>query len=463
MAIAGSASFTPVSNRQPAPYLWLAALIMLLATLGLGYGVEQSSFARIAICYGLFFFVYIWQVSKASATNLPFWLAVSILLRLVLIGAFPSLSDDIYRFVWDGRVWLAGQNPFDHLPTWYLEEGHQLPGLSKALFAELNSPEYYTIYPPVAQGLFAFACWLSPESVWGAAVVMQIFLLLTEVGTILLLLSLLKTWQLPAQRVLWYALNPLIIVEVVGNLHFEGAMIFFLLLGLWLLVRWQKAGGWSFAGSAVAMALAVASKLLPLLFFPFLIRRLGWKRSISYFAILGIVLIATWLPLLSASFLGNFSSSVDLYFRQFEFNGSLYYLLRWVGYQFSGFNLIDFIGPGLALFVFLMIIGKALREQDDKIDVSLPTRWLFAISIYLLCATTIHPWYTALPLMLCIFTPYRWPVVWSGMILLTYINYSYAIFYENLWIVGLEYAVVLGYATWEFLQIRNWEVGIRNF
>ena len=438
------------SYRPPNSDQLLAALVMLLATLGLGYGVEQSSFVRIICCYGVFFFVYVWQVSTVKSADLTFWLGVAILLRLALLGAFPALSDDIYRFVWDGRLWLEGQNPFDHLPVWYLEEGNQLPGLSKALFSELNSPEYYTIYPPVAQGLFALSCWLSPNSVGGPALVMQVFLLLMEVGTIFLLLALLREWGLPASRVLWYALNPLIIVEVVGNLHFEGAMIFFLLLGLWLLLRWRRRGGWSFAASAGAMALAVASKLLPLLFFPFLIRRLGWKRSFGYFSILGGILILRWVPLLSSSFLENFSSSVNLYFQQFEFNGSLYYFIRWVGYQISGFNLIRFIGPILAVLVFVAITGRALQERASESWAELPGRWLFAIGIYLLCATTVHPWYTALPLVLCIFTPYRWPVVWSGMILLTYINYSYPEFYENLWVVGLEYIVVLLWGSWEF-------------
>ncbi|WP_020535613.1 hypothetical protein [Lewinella cohaerens] len=434
----------------PKFYQLLAFLVMLLATLGLGYGVEQSSFPRIICCYGAFFFVYIWQVNTAKPADLTFWIGVAILLRLALVGAFPALSDDIYRFVWDGRLWLAGQNPFDHLPVWYLEEGHHLPGLGQALFNELNSPEYYTIYPPVAQGLFAFACWLSPNSVWGAAVVMQVFLLLMEVGTIFLLLALLREWGLPASRVLWYALNPLIIVEVVGNLHFEGAMIFFLLLGLWLLLRWWREGkGWTFFASAGAMALAVASKLLPLLFFPFLIRRLGWKRSFGYFTILGVILMLTWWPLVSSVFLKNFGSSVNLYFQQFEFNGSLYYVIRWVGLQVSGFNLIRFIGPVLAILVFVTITGRALQERASEVWAELPGRWLFAIGIYLFCATTVHPWYTALPLVLCLFTPYRWPVVWSGMILLTYINYSYPEYYENLWIVGLEYIVVLLWGTWE--------------
>ncbi len=429
---------------------------MILAVLILGYGVEQSSFSRISAAFALFFFVYSWVAYSAKPADLRFWLVVAILLRVCLIGAFPALSDDIYRFVWDGRLWLAGGNPFDQLPSYYLEEGQQLPGLTAALFNELNSPDYYTIYPPVAQALFALSTILFPESVAGSAVVMQLFLLATEIGSIFLIMALLRHWSMPAERVLWYALNPLIIVEVVGNLHFEGAMIFFLLLGLWLLLQWQaKGGNLFFAGSATAMALAVSSKLLPLLFFPFLLRRLGWWRSVRYFALVGGVLVLSWLPLYSSTFVENFGSSVNLYFRRFEFNGSLYYLIRWLGYQFSGFNLIRFIGPSLAVFVFLAIMTYSFREKISEKWSEVPMRWLLAISIYLFCATTVHPWYTALPIVLCLFTNYRWPIVWSGLITLTYINYSYGEYYENLWIVALEYSLLAVYMIWEWRRQRQ--------
>lgn len=432
---------------------WVGAIIMIVAVLMLGYGVEQSSFTRIISAFAPFFFVYLWAARTTKPEDLRFWLVVAVLLRLCLIGAFPALSDDIYRFVWDGRLWLAGANPFDQLPGYYMEAGRQLPGLTEALFNELNSPDYYTIYPPVAQALFACAAAIFPDSIAGSAVVMQLFLLATEVGTILLILSLLRYWKMPQERVLWYALNPLIIVEVVGNLHFEGAMIFFLLLGLWLLLllRWQEKGGYTlFVASAGAMALAVSSKLLPLLFFPFLLRRIGWGRSVGYFATLGLMLLLCWWPLYSATFVENFGSSVDLYFRRFEFNGSLYYLIRWIGYQFSGFNLIRFIGPSLALFVFLTIMTYSMRERISVSWQELPLRWLVAIGVYLICATTMHPWYTALPIVLCLFTNYRWPIVWSGLILLTYVNYSYGEYYENLWVVALEYGLLAVYMAWEW-------------
>ena len=167
---------------------FLGAGLLLAAVLFLGYGVAQSSFSWILPAFGIAFLVYIWQVYAAKSVDLRFWLIVAVLLRVSLVGAFPALSDDIYRFVWDGRIWLAGGNPFDHLPSWYMKDGVPLSGLTETLFAALNSPDYYTIYPPVAQALFAFSVWIFPESVAGSAVVMQLFLCLVELGTILLLI-----------------------------------------------------------------------------------------------------------------------------------------------------------------------------------------------------------------------------------------------------------------------------------
>jgi alpha-1,6-mannosyltransferase len=433
------------------PQQWLAALVLLVTSYLLGYQAAQSDFGLILTAYTLAFVTYIWQVGKAREGQLLFWLLTALLLRLLLLGAFPALSDDIYRFIWDGRLWLAGRNPFDQLPVWYLTADHQVPGLSQELFDQLNSPEYHTIYPPVAQFCFTLACWLSPHSISGAAVVLKLILILADVGSVLLLLKLLTAWSLPRTRVLWYALNPLMIVEMVGNLHFEGVMIFFLLLGTWLLTqaRW-----WT---SAIAMALAVASKLLPLLFFPFLLRRLGWRRSVSYFAVVGGVTALLWWPLWSTSFMTNFGSSVNLYFRQFEFNASLFYLLKWLGYHWEGQNMIKVIGPRLAVLVFLVILLRTALDRAKSWS-SLPGLWLFAIAVYLCCATTVHPWYTALPLVLCVFTPYRWPVLWSGLIVLSYFTYITPAFLENYWLVGLEYGLVVGYGSWEWRRLRAGEL-----
>lgn len=418
-------------------------LVFLASIVFLGFVPVQSDFAWIMLGYLPAFAVYIWVVSRKDKVPFSFLLGLAFLARLVLLFSFPNLSDDVYRFIWDGRLLVQGYNPFDHLPAFYVEAGNEVPGLTEALFRQLNSPEYFTIYPPVAQGTFALACWLFPGSLAGSALIMKLFLLACEVGTLWLLPKLLNTFQLPPERSLIYALNPLIIVEVMGNLHYEGAMIFFLLLGIWCLQQKR------IYSAAVAFALSIAAKLLPLLFLPFLIRRLGWPKSFRFFTVLGFTLLLLFLPLLSGVFLENFGNSLDLYFRKFEFNASVYYVLRWLGYLQKGYNQIALIGPVLAAGTFIGITAMAYRKKNKDWQ-SFPAMALFAITLYLIFTTTVHPWYVAMPLVLCLFTNWRYPVVWSGLILLTYINYSYPEYHENLWIVGLEYSVVFGFLIWEY-------------
>ena len=360
----------------------------------------------------------------------------------------PNLSDDIYRFIWDGRLLVNGYNPFEHLPSHYMEQATRIAGLTQELYQALNSPNYFSIYPPIAQLNFALAVFLFPNSILGSAIAMKFFLFAFEIGSIFLIIKLIHYFQLPPKNVLLYALNPLIIIEITGNLHFEGAMIFFLLLAVYLATK-QK-----YDWSALAFALSVASKLLPLMFLPFFIARLGWKKSLRYFAIVGICLIVLFSPLVSGVFIHNFSNSLNLYFQKFEFNASIYYLFRWVGYQWKGYNLIQGIGPLLAMGTLTTILILAFWERKRANWNNLATTMLCAISFYLAFTTTVHPWYTALPLVLCIFTPFRYPVIWTGMIILTYINYSYIPYWENLWIVALEYAVVAGYGI--FFDKKNY-------
>jgi hypothetical protein len=423
-----------------------STLSLVAGLIILGYYATQSAVVLVYLGYGLAFVGYgglLWRGTQVLAFR--YYLLLAVLLRILLIFAFPSLTDDVYRFVWDGRLWLAGYNPFDHLPSWYEEQGFSVPGLTASLYAQLNSPEYFTIYPPVAQAVFVFGVWWAPDSVTGAAILMKLWLLAAEIGSLWLLLRLLTHWQLPPGRVLWYALNPLVLVELMANLHFEALLVFFLLLSFWLLVR-----GYLYWGS-LAFALSVASKLLPLMFLPLLIRRLGWGRSFRFFGAMGLASLLLWLPLLNATFVTNFGASIQLYFRQFEFNASIYYLLREIGYHLEGYNLIKWIGPRLALLVLLLILARAWWEKDPDWR-SLPGSSLFAVAVYLFLATTVHPWYSILPLVLCVFTPWRWPVLWTALIPLTYINYSYPEYYENLTVVVVEYSMVFAFALGEYLR-----------
>jgi hypothetical protein len=421
----------------------LSILALLALTYLLGYNVGQSDFQPMIYYYATFFGIYL-AILHYVKTERTIWyfVGLGIILRFILVFAFPNLSDDVYRFIWDGRLITQGINPFNHLPGYFLEAGNAVEGLDQALYDQLNSPNYYTIYPPVSQAIYAIATWLAPDSYYGASTIMKSFLFAMECGSIYLIARLIRHFGLPLQRVLIYALNPLIILEITGNLHFEGAMIFFLLLSLTLLVHKH------FVPSAITFALSIAAKLLPLMFLPYLIKRLGWKRAFGYFTILGLTLLICFSPLLNITFIENFRNSLDLYFRKFEFNASIYYAARWIGTQIRGYNMIQTIGPLLALCILSTISISAYKEKKLSLE-NLFEMMLFAICIYLFLATTIHPWYVAMPLALCTFTSWRFPILWSALIMLTYINYSYEPYRENLWIVSVEYILVFGYLIYE--------------
>lgn len=422
--------------------------LLLMGGIGLGYGVQQHTFGWIALYFGLAFLGYFgWLLSEKGRSSWRFGLGLALILRLLLVFTMPALSDDVYRFIWDGRLLANGLNPFSALPSDIMSSGTNIPGMTPELFAELNSPNYYTIYPPFAQGTFWLAAYLSFSSVWGSTLVLKLILLVCEALGLWAMFRLLRKWNLPEHRVLIYALNPLVIVEVVGNLHYEGAMVAFF---MWALVFLSYGQGTEkkWGQAAFLWALSIASKLLTLLFLPFLWSRLRKKTALLFYAGVLLLVALSFAPLLNSSFVNGFGESLDLYFRKFEFNASFYYLIRWIGYQWVGYNVIQTVGPKLGLLAVAAIgIGGLLDKKTDW--PSLMQRCLWAIMAYLLLATTVHPWYAILPLALSVFTRYRFPLVWTALIWHTYINYSYPIYRENLWVVGLEYVVVVGWMGWE--------------
>lgn len=429
-----------MADRLPQIYTWTGLFILTGAVLGMVHIPRQQDFYVLLAFYIPAFAAYIWLYRQAAEDHLLFYLAAAVIIRLLLLPAIPNLSDDIYRFIWDGRLINAGLNPFDHLPGYYLEEGHRVPGLTADLFARLNSPEYFTIYPPVAQAVFATASWLFPHSITGATLVIRAVLIAAEAGTLIFLPRVLQGWGMPPKRALFYAFNPLVIVEISGNLHFEGVMVLMFVAGL----RWLQIGRINTA--ALAMAGAVAAKLVPLMFFPLFIRRLyaagRWPVVFRFFGICGAALLVFFTPLLNGVFFRNIGQSLGLYFHQFEFNAGLYYMARWIGYQVAGYNQIAWIGPRLAILSagFILLLAALERGKDWK---SLPEIAMWSLLAYLACGTTIHPWYTIMLLFLSLFTRWRFPVVWTGLIMLTYIHYLNGAFKENYWVIGIEYGGVL--------------------
>lgn len=422
---------------------------IILSAIGfywLCYHTERKNFSQVFGLYTLLFIAYYFLILFFSNTNFKYLLVAGILFRIMLLFSIPNLSDDVYRFIWDGRLAANGINPFSHLPAEIIKM-QPVAGITKELFGHLNSQNYFTIYPPVLQGIFWLAAKSFPVNDFGAIVFMKCIIVLLELSTFFLLIQLLKKLSLPKHLSLLYILNPLVITELTGNVHFDGVMIFFVLLAFLLLLKnnWQA--------SAICLGLGIATKLIPVLFLPLVINRLGWRKGCLYSIITAVVTLALFALLFDIATIQHLLNSVDLFFRHFEFNASIYYFVRWVGVIVTGYNLIAFVGPLLMLLSVGIILLISFKEKKGSSAI-LITKALFIIATWFLFSTTVHPWYVCLPVALAVFTPYRFAIIWSFTATLSYAAYHSNPVKENLWLLGAGYLFMIGYAAWE-IKIKS--------
>lgn len=435
-------TYPSIYIKNKALYSAIGAIVLSIATFYLAYVPQQSDFIKIIVSASFAFAGYTY-LSFFSKVPLKYILALGVIIRVGILFAFPNLSDDIYRFVWDGQLTANGINPYGYLPSDSITD---MDGSYwQKLFLNMNSPDYYTIYPPFTQFIFYIST-LSGENIWLSCFIIKVCFLLAEVFTFFGIRRLLESLNKNTSFTALYFLNPLILVEGLGNLHFEIIMISFLVWAIYYTMIKEK-----IAIGALLFTLSIASKLLPLMFLPYFIFKLSGAKRIIFFASGLIFIICAFLPIILGLDFANFGSSIDLYFQKFEFNAGIYYLMRYLGQLWSGYNLIHYIGPLLGITAMLLILRKAHSSSEYSLLHFLEFAF-YSFCVYLLLATTVHPWYLATPVMLSVFVRFRFAIIWSLLILFSYINYSYDPYFESLWIVGLEYGLVIGMIGYEQIK-----------
>lgn len=419
------------------PKVSLAYIVLAVFTIVTGYYVERPETWLLLGSFCLMFIasLVVLRDTAEGEESLPYYWGM--LMRLLLLFSFPALSDDIYRFIWDGRLLLDFTDPYKQLPSDYVNQG--IEGVNEALYLKLNSREYFSIYPPFNQIFFFLSALFSPNSEFWSAVFLRVIILVFELGNIRLIRKLLRHYQLPEKYGLFYALNPMVILELTGNLHFEAIMIFFLLLALWYYEQHKL--HWS----AVFLGLSVATKFLPLIFLPLLFRRIGFKKTVIYSSIVMVVLAISFLPLINTAHIWAIGKSLELYFQKFEFNASIYYIARWYGFELAGHNIIEQSGKWMMGATFVSIMLYALLGKKRR----LPEQMMWVWALYLLFATTVHPWYIIPLLVLSIFGLKQFPFVWTILVFFTYANYQLSGYFEWLEIVMVEYIIVILIALYE--------------
>jgi len=430
-------------------------LLMVFASLvfywSFAYQLERSDFIKLLSLYAALFFLF-YKLVQTNAGNYKFLFWTGIALRAIFIFTIPNLSQDFYRFLWDGRLLIEGINPYLSTPDSFASLGMTIPQSQELIngMGTLNA-SHYSNYPPVSQLIYAIAALLAGKSILGSVIIIRVLLIAADIGTLLFGKKLLEKLQIPKYYIFWFFLNPFIIIELTGNLHLEGVMVFFLVGALYFMVvkKWL----WS----AVFLGLSVSTKLIPLLFLPLLLpyflsqfpsKVSAIKKLLLYYVMVFVTVLVLFLPFLSEAFLQNFSTTINLWFTNFEFNSSVYYLIRWVGFETVGWNIIGTVGKILPVITLLFILYLSFFRKAKDLA-RLLVLMLFGFCFYLLLSTTVHPWYLTIPLVLSIFTKYRFMLIWSFVIVLSYAAYGEAGFKENLWLVGLEYVVVIGVFVWE--------------
>jgi alpha-1,6-mannosyltransferase len=257
-----------------------------------------------------------------------------------------------------------------------------------------------------------------------------------------------KQLNLNNNAALIYFLNPLVIIEGVGNCHFEPVMFCLLLASIYLLTTKE------YFYACIAMALSVNIKLLPLMFLPVLFWQLPFKKWVLFCSGAIAINILLFLPFLSNLVIANYIQTTNLWFVNFEFNASVYYIIRAIGYWSMGYNIIHTVGLYMpyVILTFILLLSLYKRAPNWSLTISLMAVSLFA---YLMLSTTVHPWYLITLIGLCSVVNLQFAKYWSWAVILSYTAYTGLIFKEHIELIFLEYLVVLFFVVMDYLKFKK--------
>ncbi len=425
---------------------WLIILLIFIGEAMILYWVPRSNFVGTFTLFILLFALFVFIVRSERLFSLKdcIWLAVG--LRILAVFSVPELSDDYFRFIWDGKMILEHINPFRLSPLQYLEI-HPNDPYYRYLYLHMNSQEYRSVYPPVLQFIFVFSVWMSPVQPYWATVIMKCFILAGECLAIKVLYRLALKKNIAPRNILYYLLNPMIIIELTGNVHFEGLMLYFFALAL-LYVYEER-----YLLSAVFWALSISTKMIPLMLAPLLLRHLGVKKFLLYGTVSALTCIVLFIPFYSKDLFRDLNGTLSLFYYLFEFNASIFYLIRTIAYNWVDYDVIEETAPLLGQISFFIILAISFWPSRKKINLETKSIWIFLI--YFLFATMVHPWYISIMVMLAVLSRYRFPVVFSLLILLSYFPYSLVEYDEDMVVILIEYLLLGIYLFFEWLKIRR--------
>ncbi|MEW6153188.1 MAG: glycosyltransferase 87 family protein [Actinomycetota bacterium] len=342
-------------------------------------------------------------------------LAAGIALRLAALAGPPVLSDDLYRYSWDGRAQAAGVNPYLHPPLapelaglrepwlWPDEQGCRAlsrpPGCTR-----MNRPAERTIYPPLAQAWFAAAYRLggidAQHKLW------QVAGLLGEVALLGLAVAALRAWGRNPRWVALYALSPVPVVEVVNNGHVDGVAAALVVAALVVAARHRPTLAGALLGAAALVKLYPVALIVGLAGLA-----TGRRPKAAVLAKAGGAAVA----MVAAGYLPHVLSAGP------RVLGYLPGYLREEGYDAGTRYLLAGLVPGPAMLATalasLTVVATVIWAVRAGPEAPVPARFTVLMGVLLLAATPVQPWYAVV--LLAMATVAVAPV-WAAVALAAY-------------------------------------------
>jgi hypothetical protein len=385
------------------------SLVFLIPLPGLR-GPQVISFLLLYLIAAAAYFVAVIRLDRDKMLMGLIW-GFAILFRILFLFTEQSLSDDVYRFIWDGNLLRQGVNPYA-----LAVNSPQLDGNETSFRSLVNHDWMASPYLPAAQVLFLLVSIIAPENV----ISIQITAVVLDLAIGWLIYDSLRRMSIIPAGVLIYLWNPLIISEFANGAHVVDAwMIALVMFAFWLMIlsaNQLKRQGFINSGIVLAMAGATLTKGLAALLAPLFLRRWRWKWLLLYLGLIFGALVvfaaeAGWGisgPLNGTGVFG----ALRIYLNQWNFNSSLYH---WLEVALSGYNTpgavpVEVVGqtPVLAarfitsagIMLISLLSGWWAWRLDDPQRAGYLSRTLSLIRLsvipigaYLLLTHTVHPWY----------------------------------------------------------------------
>ena len=409
-----------------------------------------------------FFLGYLQLRREDRSAPLLLILATALIARFLLFPSGLIQENDVYRYVLDGQVLLAGENPYRQSPLELslLPPDSLNPALSdpaaKEVVSRIGYAEIPTLYPPAAQAAFAAGGLIGGWDWIGLRVLFTLFDL-ALIGLIVLLLARLGS---PPAWVLLYAWNPLVLKEVTNSVHVDILPAFFVVLLMVSLERMRVHEGrrWMLA-AAGSMAGGVLSKLYPLLLLPAAFRYLSLvstrKKAVTFAAMSLAGIVLGYLPFWPVG-LDQLTDGLRSYAERWRMNQGAFDLLEILLPQ-----------PRLACAILILAVAVALpwirlRSRGSPQDLIGACQWVLLLWFLLLPAP--FPWYAVVLAALLPATsrsPLTAPaiVALSGAASLYYLSFYYE--YQQLpeawwtWTRLAEHGLIWGTLGFTWLKSRQ--------